>query len=588
MSALLAWVVLAALQDVPPQVEADARQVWAIDQKVAELKGQAARREITAAEYTARVQELTKARLDITNRYPRGNPNLKAFLDRYNALKAEQAKADAEARQKAALEAQAKAAEEKRKADAERARLAAEKDAQKAELEKDAEEYARLQIRATEINTKAMARTVTAEENAELQKIAVRASELLSKHLAPGTAQNPLPGLAGQAQAKIQNEPGFRDRQTAALFPSPAQVAADYPDPVKRGAALEILRYTLNQNARINTPQWHAYKEAQEALAVELRSKGVMVPAAGLTEAQRSLAADLEFHKEVVARYVPMFGGFVIQKIEEREERAAGERFAIFALPLLVLTGVVMILAIYAVARIAGSLAPKGFLPGGGPLDLPPELAVVRVPGKQYPCTATFGLVIDKEIGIEHHVTVTTTTSTSTTSPGYSTTTVRDEAYQKDVVWYRTLDGGEGSWTFRYGTFKVRPSQVVSTVTADDGIVMVLNHTTGQFLSYDPAIDAANTLSCKRSAWMTASVIGGLGILGSSIITAGTLARGSGWITGTLFAALPAMLVSSILTGVIAWRYTRRMRARFRKDYFPALQAFLEKSTPAALKHFGQ
>jgi hypothetical protein len=214
---------------------------------------------------------------------------------------------------------------------------------------------------------------------------------------------------------------------------------------------------------------------------------------------------------------------------------------------------------------------------------------VVRVPGKQYRCTATFGLVIEKEIGVEHHVTVTTTSygDPNAWAGRRSTTTIADEAYQRDVVWYRTLDGREATWTFRYGTFKVRPGHVVSAIGAQGEILMVMNHSTGQLLSYDPAIDSVNSLSCRRRGWAVASGIGSLGVFGAFFLTVGARVHGAGWVSTTLLSVLPSMVLSALFTAFIGWRYGRRMRARFRRDTLPALMVFLEQSSPDALQRFG-
>src|SRR6185436_13614915 len=148
----------------------------------------------TNVDYTKQLQELTKARNAILARYDGvGQRDLTAL---YNAARADIAQAAADARRKAAVEAQAKAAadreaavkaaarEAEAKAEAARQAVAAQAKA----LEDDAQNYTKIVLRHDELAFKDSMQKMTPAERDEAAALAAQGAEIKKKYAAGGAS----------------------------------------------------------------------------------------------------------------------------------------------------------------------------------------------------------------------------------------------------------------------------------------------------------------------------------------------------------------------------------------------------------------
>jgi hypothetical protein len=267
--------------------------------------------------------------------------------------------------------------------------------------------------------------------------------------------------------------------------------------------------------------------------------------------------------------------------------------------PFMIASLVVMVWLVRTRVRSASTLSsvspPQPSVADGLP-TLPESLRVVSLPLLQYSVNLQSVIAFDKETTL--HTNVHTSTSGGQvytvgnqvhSTPIQTSTSVTTT--QKDLIWVRTADKRETSWTFTGGAFKVRPGQIISGITQDgrNDFMLVYNHNTGQ-------LEQMDTRHGSRGgwAWLLATLAGSIGFAIAVAIllslqpnpeadaVSRLLAPVVDWIMGVVPAAIIAFIIEAKARGKLAGQRD----AEFQRKYLPQFRQFLEQCTPALQKYF--
>jgi hypothetical protein len=274
------------------------------------------------------------------------------------------------------------------------------------------------------------------------------------------------------------------------------------------------------------------------------------------------------------------------------------------AFPVMIITVVLMALLsgvlVRAASRSYSAVPPSAAAPAGMPA-LPEDLRVVKLPLMEYSVEAISAIALEKEITMDTHAYTSTTAgqvysvgNQIHSTPGQTTTSI--STTQKDLIWVRTTDGRETSWTFTGGDFKVRPGHVISAITLAGGsgkqeFVLSYNHNTGQLIEFKGV--PYGTRGSK--AWWVSTFIGsiGFGIAVAMILSiqpepvrdpVDLLIRPlADWVMG----GIAAGILSFFVVGRATAKINGKRQAAYRQKYPAGFRQFLQQSTPALQKFFG-
>jgi hypothetical protein len=273
------------------------------------------------------------------------------------------------------------------------------------------------------------------------------------------------------------------------------------------------------------------------------------------------------------------------------------------ALPVWIAAVVAMFALAWVLMRSSGCALVTGSQPrnpSGNAPQLPESLRIVAVPGRRYEVELESGQVIDKE------TTLRTTYQTTTTggqmeiqggipyqTPAQTQTIVTNT--QEDLVWVRTTDSRETSWTLFGGAFKTRRGQIISIIGRPlrDGtrdFLLAFNHTTGQLQQFG-GVQSVHTPKFLLP-WFLIALAGslpgayGLGImfhrLGGLAAAALPIQLLTLWIEGGIASAVIATIVALIMMR----RIMSRRNAAFKNRYVPGYLEFFAQAMPALARRF--
>lgn len=236
--------------------------------------------------------------------------------------------------------------------------------------------------------------------------------------------------------------------------------------------------------------------------------------------------------------------------------------------------------------------------PGDMP-QLPESLRVVAVPGRRYEVELESGQVVEKETTLRTRFQTTTTGGQVEIQGGiaYQTpiqtqTTVTNT--QEDLVWVRTPDERETSWTLLGGSFKTRQGHIISSIgrPLSDGtrdFLLAYNHTTGQLEQFA----GLRSVHIPKFLWplflvaFFGSLPGAYGL--------GIMFHRLGGLSGPLPLELLTLWIvggigSAIVAFIVVWRMMRRIMSRrnatFASRYIPGYLEFFAQATPALVRRF--
>jgi hypothetical protein len=388
-------------------------------------------------------------------------------------------------------------------------------------------------------------------------------------------------------------------------FPPPNQVAADFSDDAERYVALNILWDTSKAKNPDAKDQRSAYYTASEGI----RQKYLVAGGAGyeaFDEKMRHLTADRGFRTKVLEKYqlanLPTQQATPIRRntdVTDDMIKAA----LVKALPFMIASLIAMMFVSRILVRSANKISAVR-PPRIGANDLPalPEsLRVVKLPLLEYSVEMISVIALEKESTVHTHSTTTTTPgqvysvgNQVYTTPGQTSTHVSTS--QVDLIWVRTADGRETSWTFS-GDFKARHGHVLSAIVLPQGteersdFLMAFNHNTNQFHVFRLIPFGVRT----GWAWLVSTLIGsiGFGIAVAIILSIQPDPPTApidvivkplvDWIMGGMASAILALWIVNRATKKVG---EERVGA-YRQNYLNQFRQFLEQSTPAMLKRFG-
>jgi hypothetical protein len=426
-----------------------------------------------------------------------------------------------------------------------------------------------------------------------------------------------------------------QNQDVSSQFPEPARVTADYPDDVQRWGALNVLYAALNNAApkpmsKAAYAKFFAYGSAYNAIATSKMANRQAY--ADFNSRCEQLFAKPGFGRSVLEKYgltayarrqptptqptpaqVPANSSPPSQRIvlpsPQQERNFTNDEWPYpQSFPLLLFFLLPVAFCTWVALQVTGSgraiLPTRPPLPGGLP-ELPESLRVVRVPGARYAVYVLSGMVLQKEENVHTH-------SWSSTTPGSTThmgggqfhhtpgqTTTHSETTREEIIWVRTPQNLEQSWTLYNSGVRLRPGQIVSVLVRplpkDTGdILLAYNHTTGT-IEKCPAMEKAhgNQGFIRREIvqWTGNLACG----LGSAIVTVrylpayvhGQLYAGFivWWLFGSgVLVTLSFLIVTPFLTSLIR----KRRDAAFDRKYLPGLRQFFEQGTSILQRTFGQ
>jgi len=425
--------------------------------------------------------------------------------------------------------------------------------------------------------------------------------------------------LAAQALAQ--------DGGVVARYPEPATVVADYADDAERYMALQVLYDDLGAKTKGgHVPGAYAKSSAyfaafQTVTAKYMDMKKDAPESVAYSDHLNRLFKDAAFRRAVIAKY--RLADLPDARPATQPSPAAQPGIAMqpsSAPPSgdvtdeMIQAACLRALPFVLAGLAAATFACRALLPNsvGFPSDrteptppapgvpaMPESLRVVSLPGVEYCVATSCGIVIEKE------TTIATTFSTTTTggqayqvgnevhhTPTQTQTTA--SSVQTDLMWVRTPEGREESWSFTGGKFKARPGHVITLITRTlrDGSsdrLFVYNHATGQFEWCD-GVGRANAVS-HSAAWWSAFAISsvGMAIAVEILLSIGPdpIQGALGWITAWIVGAVPAVIAAFVVEGLVHGGVARRRRAPFVDRYVPGFRGYLEQITPALKTRLG-
>ncbi len=398
----------------------------------------------------------------------------------------------------------------------------------------------------------------------------------------------------------------------AARFPEPARVTADYPDDAGRAAAFYVLSEALAQAApkpisRDDYAKLFKYQAASNAvISQHMITDGTQSQAyRDFNTRFNQLSNSAPFVQVLLDKYhlngLPTYASPAGRPPTAEEELKYDVPTQLTrALPWILVAGILpMALAAWLVLRGSG-IGRKIFpvpvpVPGGLPA-LPPSLQVVSVPGVRYAVYTLSGRVLNVQTS-SHTSTHTHTTGGDTyqsptgqihTNPIQSWTS--RSTTQETVIWVRTPDQRETSWTLFNSTFQCRAGQIISILvrplrSGEGEILLAYNHAAG-VLEKCPALTKSHEPRGNELGQWAANIAG-------AYVAARVLNHflpmydhslgeyDPGAIVAWLVATFLLVVISFfILTPLVKSFILKRRNARFNAKYLPGYRQFFERGTP--------
>ena len=242
-------------------------------------------------------------------------------------------------------------------------------------------------------------------------------------------------------------------------------------------------------------------------------------------------------------------------------------------------------------------------MPGSLPA-LPPGLQVVKLSGVRYAVCTLSGIVLDVRRQV-HRSTVTTTTPGQEVRDQYGTlvsstpgtTTSHTTTTNETIVYVRTPNGREDTWSIFDSAFDCRPGNIISVLarplkTGEGDILMVYNHATGR-LDRTGALDTAHSARGNELGQWAANLAGAaVAWEVQKLFLPSRDERGQldpGFIVPWLFECLILVTISFlILTPWVKSRIFKKRDGAFQRRYLPGFRQFFEQGTPILQRTFGR
>lgn len=405
----------------------------------------------------------------------------------------------------------------------------------------------------------------------------------------------PLPAYAADASSR---------------FPDPAKVAADYPDKAQRAAAFYVLAEALAQAApkplsRADSTLLLKYQGTSSSIVtMVMMSEGNQSPVyRDFNTRYNQLTNDANFVQALLDKYrLNGLPTYAAPPVDESKYDVLTQLSR--ASPLMLAGGIItMLLAAWLVLRGSGigrKIYPIRPPVAGGLPALPQSLQVVSIPGVRYATYVLSGRVLDIQ-NSSHTSSHTSTTGgdvyqSSTgqihTTPVQSWTTTRTT--RETVIWVRTPDNRETSWSLFNSNFHCRNGQLISILvrplkTGEGEILLAYNHTAGTLEKCEALKQSHAPRGNELGQW-AANIAGAyvawkvfdlfLPAYSGKSLDPGFIVA---WLAVTLLLVTISFL---ILTPLVKWFILRRRDASFNARYLPGFRHFFEQGTPILQRTF--
>ena len=166
---------------------------------------------------------------------------------------------------------------------------------------------------------------------------------------------------------------------------------------------------------------------------------------------------------------------------------------------------------------------------------------------------------------------------------------------REDLIWVRTADARETSWTLFGGAFKTRQGHILSSILRPlrDGtreFLLAYNHTTGQLADFNGLQTVHATYGFR--AWILAAFFGSLpGAFGLGMMfhTLGGMPAAPliiQLVTLWIMAGFASALVAVAVVFYMRKRINSRRNQAFVRQYLSQYREFFAQATPALIRHF--
>jgi hypothetical protein len=398
-----------------------------------------------------------------------------------------------------------------------------------------------------------------------------------------------------------------QNQDASPRFPEPARVTADYPDGAQRAAAFYVLSEALAQAApkpisKTDYAKLFSYQGANNAaLTMETMTDGTQSPAYHDFQTRyNQLCNDPTFVQGLLDKYqlngLPTYA--TPPPTVDEEMKYDVPTHLPQALPWILVAGILpMALAAWLVLRGSGigkKIYPVPPPERGGLPSLPKALQVVSLPGVRYATYVLSGRVLDIQTS-SHSSSHTTTTGGQViqtgsgqvvTTPIQSWTTVTN--IRETVIWVRTPDNRETSWTLYNTNFQCRVGQVISILvrplkTGEGEILLAYNHAAGTLEKCSALTKSHEPRGNELGQW-AANLAGGYvaaKVLNLFLPMYAGNELDMGFVVSWIAATLMLVTVSFfIITPLVKWYILKRRTARFNARYLPGFRQFFQQGSP--------
>jgi hypothetical protein len=404
-----------------------------------------------------------------------------------------------------------------------------------------------------------------------------------------------------------------------ARFPDPRQVAGDYPDPVQRYVAFEVLEHEINRDApRPQSPTAYqktfAYGAGYNALENAARMKGLRSPDyEQWAKARDTLLNDMEFRRSVLSRYglgglpalgrPPPPGTVVNQPPAPLTNKQILWRAFYRALPVTLPCFVLMFVLPWIMISASGvKQSPKSLPANFSPMlpPLPESLRVIRLGAVHYPIISNSGIILDIQTKYIARTTYYLANQIPSTNPANAynqVPTSSTELIRCDHLRVRTVHMQEVAWVLYGGGVDVFVGQTISVVMRQRkdklfDILMVYNHNTNMLGPQNEQLGDAH----RARGLFSQTISFFLGVLPCTALASMAVASGIENLINVSMEYFEVMMVpGSICSLTIAFFWTRwlkyriplqRNRQLFAK-YGPGFAHYFAECTPVIRRILG-
>ncbi len=405
----------------------------------------------------------------------------------------------------------------------------------------------------------------------------------------------PLPAYAADASSR---------------FPDPAKVAADYPDRAQRAAAFYVLAEALAQAApkplsRADSTLLLKYQGTSSSIVtMVMMSEGNQSPVyRDFNTRYNQLTNDANFVQALLDKYrLNGLPTYAAPPVDESKYDVLTQLPR--ALPWILVGGIIpMALAAWLVLRGSGigrKIHPVRPPVAGGLPALPPSLQVVSLPGVRYATYVLSGRVLDVQTSSHTSSHTTTTGGQVYQSPSGQTHATPVQSWttttstRETVIWVRTPDNRETSWTLLNTNFLCRAGQLVSILvrplkTGEGEILLAYNHTASTLEKCEALKQSHAPRGNELGQW-AANIAGGYiawKVLNRFLPAYNGRELDPGFLVAWIAATLVLVTISFlILTPLVKSFILRRRNAGFNARYLPGFRHFLEQGTPILQRTF--